>query len=1077
MTRWLSAVIALVVTVAGTAVGQAGSNPHGATIGACATCHLPDAWKPVRIANTFRHAENVFPLDGAHQSATCASCHTSLDFSKASPKCASCHTDVHRGELGVSCERCHTTRSFVDQARLTRLHEETRFPLRGAHAATPCEGCHTPTAPGQPQFTNRPTACISCHKPDYDRAKTPPHASAGFPTNCTSCHTESAWRGAPFDHNSTQFPLTGVHQTTPCTTCHADGVYKGKATACASCHQQDYSKTKAPPHAAAAFSTTCATCHTTTAWMGAPFDHNTTQFPLTGGHKATACTSCHADGVYHGRPTTCVACHQTDFGKTTTPPHAAANFATTCATCHTTTTWQGAVFDHNTTQFPLTGGHRAGACTACHADGVYHGKPTTCVSCHQTDYSRTTTPPHAAAAFATTCTTCHNTAAWLGATFNHNTTQFPLTGGHQAVACSSCHANGIYVGKPTTCVSCHQTNYTATTTPPHAAASFATTCATCHTTASWLTATFDHNTGTTFPLTGSHQAVPCASCHADGVYRGKPTTCVSCHLSEYSKTTTPPHAASGYSTDCSTCHAATTWQAATFNHNTTQFPLAGAHITVPCASCHGDGVFKGKPTTCVSCHLSDYNKTNPSHNAAGYSTNCASCHSVAAWQSATFNHNTTQFPLTGVHTTTPCSSCHADNVFKGKPTACASCHTPEYGRTTTPPHAAAGFANTCATCHTTTSWLTATFDHNTGTTFPLTGAHIAVACASCHANGVYKGKPTTCISCHQTDYNGTNNPGHAAAGYSTDCTTCHTTTTWAGAAFNHNTGTTFPLTGAHVPLTCNSCHADGVFKGKPTTCVSCHQPEYGRTASPPHVAAGFANTCATCHTTTSWLTATFNHTTATTFPLTGAHLAVACSACHGDGIYKGKLTTCVSCHQTEYANTKTPPHMAAGFANTCATCHSTTSWLTATFNHTTGTTFPLTGVHTTTPCASCHGDGVYKGKSTLCASCHTPEYNSTTNPNHKAAFFPTTCDACHTTATWLGATFDHDGKYFPIYSGAHNGRWSKCTDCHTSSTDFSVFTCTTCHTQSATNPHHTGVSGYSYQSARCYACHPKGRAG
>lgn len=928
--RWFAAFVAIVLTTTGRATAQAGSNPHGASIGACATCHLPDAWKPVRIASTFRHAENSFPLDGAHKSATCASCHASLDFTKASPTCASCHSDVHRGELGVNCERCHTTRSFLDQARLTRLHEETRFPLRGAHAATPCESCHTPTAPGQPQFTNRPTTCISCHKADYDRAATPPHASAGFPTNCTACHTETAWRGAPFDHNTTQFPLTGAHQASTCSACHADGVYKGKPTTCASCHQPDYAKTKAPPHAAAAFSTTCTTCHTTTAWMGAPFDHNTTQFPLTGGHKATACTSCHADGVYHGRPMTCVSCHQTDFSKTTTPPHAAANFATTCATCHTTTAWQGAAF-------------------------------------------------------------------------NHSTTQFPLTGGHQAVACASCHADGVYVGRSPACASCHQTNYNKTTTPPHAAASFATTCATCHTTASWLTATFNHNTATTFPLTGSHQTVACASCHGDGVYRGKPTTCVSCHQAEYNRTTTPAHAAAGYSTDCTTCHTASTWQNATFNHNTTQFPLTGAHVTVACASCHADGVFKGKPTTCVSCHQADYNKTNPSHSAAGYSTDCASCHATAAWQSATFNHNTTPFPLTGVHTTTPCSACHADNVFKGKSTACASCHTPEYTRTATPPHAAAGFATTCGTCHATTSWLTATFDHSTGTTFPLTGAHVAVACSSCHRDGVYKGKPTTCISCHQTDYNGTNNPVHAAAGYSTDCTTCHTTATWAGASFNHNT--------------------------------------------------------------------------ATTFPLTGAHLAVACSACHSDGVYKGKPTTCVSCHQSEYTKTTTPPHAAAGFATTCATCHSSTSWLTATFNHTTGTTFPLTGIHSTTPCASCHGDGVYKGKSTLCVSCHTPEYNATTNPNHKAAFFPTTCESCHTTSTWLGATFDHDAKYFPIYSGAHNGRWSRCTDCHTSSTDFSVFTCTTCHTQAATNPHHTQVSGYSYQSARCYACHPQGRAG
>ena len=923
--RWLVTTGVLMLLTVGRASAQGGSNPHGNSIGACATCHLPDGWKPVRIASTFRHAEKVFPLDGAHASAKCASCHASLDFSKASAKCASCHSDVHRGELGPDCARCHTTRSFVDQARLARVHETTRFPLRGAHAATPCESCHTPTAAGQPQFANRPTTCISCHRADYDRAKAPPHA--GLPTNCNSCHTETAWRGAPFNHNTTQFPLSGAHQATPCSACHADGVFKGKPTTCVSCHQPDYARTVSPPHGAAAFATTCATCHTTTAWLGAPFDHNTTQFPLTGGHKTANCSSCHADGRYHGRPTTCVSCHQADFDRTATPPHVAAAFSTSCTTCHTTTVWLGAAFNHSTTQFPLTGSHQALACTSCHADRVYHGKPTACATCHQADYDRTTTPPHAAAAFSTSCATCHATTRWLGTPFDHRVTQFPLTGSHQTVACASCHGDGVYHGKPTACTTCHQADY-ARATPPHQAAGFSTTCGTCHTTSTWLGAPFDHNS-TQFPLAGAHLTVACASCHADGVYRGKPTSCVSCHRTDYDRTTTPSHSAAGYSTDCTTCHSAASWQSATFNHNTTQFPLTGGHATVPCSSCHGDGVFRGKPTACVACHQATYNAT------------------------------------------------------------------------TSPPHAAAAFSTGCATCHTTTAWQGAPFNH-TATQFPLTGAHATVSCASCHGDGVYRNKPTTCVSCHQSEYARTTNPSHSAAGYSTACATCHTTSTWLGATFNHST---------------------------------------------------------------------------TQFPLTGAHLAVACTACHSDGVFKGKPTTCVSCHQAEYARTTTPPHAAAGFANTCATCHATTSWLTATFNHSTATTFPLTGVHTNTPCASCHGDGVYKGKSTACASCHTPEYNTTTNPNHKTAVFPMTCESCHTTGTWLGATFDHDPTYFPIYSGAHRNRWTKCSDCHTSSSDFKVFTCTTCHLQGPMDSKHRGKSGYVYQSSRCYSCHPRGKAG
>jgi hypothetical protein len=134
----------------------------------------------------------------------------------------------------------------------------------------------------------------------------------------------------------------------------------------------------------------------------------------------------------------------------------------------------------------------------------------------------------------------------------------------------------------------------------------------------------------------------------------------------------------------------------------------------------------------------------------------------------------------------------------------------------------------------------------------------------------------------------------------------------------------------------------------------------------------------------------------------------------------------------------------------------------------------------TTPCASCHGDGVYKGKSTDCYSCHKANYDATNNPAHTAAGFATTCATCHNTTSWAGATFDHDTPYFPIYSGTHAGRWSACTDCHPVASNYASFTCLSCHPHSdkaQTDGNHTGVSGYVYDSNHCYSCHPRGRAG
>jgi hypothetical protein len=224
----------------------------------------------------------------------------------------------------------------------------------------------------------------------------------------------------------------------------------------------------------------------------------------------------------------------------------------------------------------------------------------------------------------------------------------------------------------------------------------------------------------------------------------------------------------------------------------------------------------------------------------------------------------------------------------------------------------------------------------------------------------------------------------------------------------------------------------------------------------------------------AWPQARFNHE-GTGFPLTGAHRAVACPACHADGVYRGKSAACVSCHQGDYAGTTNPPHPAAQFPTECTGCHSTTAWTPATFDHA-ATAFPLTGAHRTALCSSCHADGVYDGKNTDCVSCHQADYNATTDPGHAAAQFPVTCASCHTTAAWSGATFDHDGPYFPIYSGAHRGKWTACSTCHTSTATYQPFTCLVCHehNQTAMDDKHQGRTGYRYDSQACYSCHPRG---
>jgi hypothetical protein len=213
--------------------------------------------------------------------------------------------------------------------------------------------------------------------------------------------------------------------------------------------------------------------------------------------------------------------------------------------------------------------------------------------------------------------------------------------------------------------------------------------------------------------------------------------------------------------------------------------------------------------------------------------------------------------------------------------------------------------------------------------------------------------------------------------------------------------------------------------------------------------------------------AAFNHD-ATQFPLTGAHKAATCQQCHGDGVYAGKSTTCASCHQTDYNNTTSPKHTLPTFVATCQSCHTTTGWSPASFNHDL-TQFPLTGAHRAATCAQCHADGVYDGKATTCVSCHQADYNSTTNPKHAPATFPNTCNTCHTTTAWSPASFTHTWFRTP-----HHGI-STCSECHTNANDYTVFACITCHTHNKTemDNQHRGRTGYTYDSAACYRCHPR----
>ena len=169
-------------------------------------------------------------------------------------------------------------------------------------------------------------------------------------------------------------------------------------------------------------------------------------------------------------------------------------------------------------------------------------------------------------------------------------------------------------------------------------------------------ATFDH-AKTRFPLVGKHAGVPCRQCHTGPSFAAAPTTCSACHAKD------DAHKGQ-FGTDCGACHKATAWLDVTFDHSKTAFPLDGQHLSVTCAQCHANGVFKGTPTTCEACH-----QAPATHVGSIFTGGCADCHTTAGWKPASLSNHT--FPIDHGGTVSDCAVCHPANYAAY---TCYGCH-------------------------------------------------------------------------------------------------------------------------------------------------------------------------------------------------------------------------------------------------------------------------------------------------------------------------------------------------------------------------------------------------------------------
>lgn len=572
-----------------TSCAKCHTDPHQGRLGSdCTSCHTTENW---RIVSRAFHKTVKFPLEGAHLSVACESCHLN-GVTKGTPtRCYDCHwirrqDDLYRTKLGIECAVCHSTTSWTggkfDHA------VQAHVPLNGSHKVLSCDSCHQSGA-----FTPGEVQCISCHQEDYNNTTAPNHRAAGYPTTCQGCHNpgDNTWHTRAINHNQI-FPLVGRHAQITCDQCHKNGVFQGTPRNCVGCHKQDYDRTTSPNHAASGFPTTCDSCHKSTDpdWNRAKFNHDNV-FPLVGTHKTLDCSACHKNGVYRGTPRDCYGCHKTAYDNTKDPNHKSSGFSTNCESCHKATdpNWN-TTFNHDSI-FPLVGTHKNIPCSACHKNGKYQGTPSTCYGCHKVDYDSTREPNHVSAGFPTTCQNCHNPSDpnWNNG-FDHNKV-FPLVGQHRTITCDACHKNGRYQGTPRTCYGCHKADYDATRSPNHVSAGFPTNCEACHQASApnW-NAKFDHNKF--FQLVGVHNTIPCEACHKNGKYQGTPTTCYGCHKPDYDATRDPNHAAAGFPTTCDNCHRASdpNWNTS-FDHNKF-FALVGQHRTLACQACHKNGKYQ-----------------------------------------------------------------------------------------------------------------------------------------------------------------------------------------------------------------------------------------------------------------------------------------------------------------------------------------------------------------------------------------------------------------------------------------------------------------------------------------------------
>ncbi|MBL8288700.1 MAG: cytochrome C [Rubrivivax sp.] len=572
------------------------------------------------------------------------------------------------------------------------------------------------------------------------------------------------------------------------------------------------------------------------------------------------------------------------------------------------------------------------------------------------------------------------------------------------------------------------------------------------------------------PLIRGHQKVEgeCSKCHVRFDRAGQDRLCLDCHkdVGQDLRTKAGMHGRLKPQT-CRSCHTdhrgadmkIAEFDRKAFDHRATDYPLAGKHASVECASCHRAGQkWREAPGDCLSCHRKD------DKHKGTLGADCASCHTEQNWKDAKVDHAKTKFPLAGKHLETRCEACHKSAVYSEAPTACIGCHRKEDKHK-------ARYGEKCDSCHNASRWGQIIFRHDVDTRYALRGKHRDARCESCHTGILYRDKVgTACIDCHRKD------DTHKGA-LGTNCAACHSETRWSEIGrFDHDK-TQFRLRGGHVKVECKSCHTTADYRAAPTECIGCHRKDDKHEGT-------LGQDCAACHTDANWKASRFDHAK-TRFALTGKHTVppLKCADCHRDQrSYRSAATECLACHQkddkhegtlgrdcaschterdwkaTRFDHGKTKFALTLGHASPplkcdachrgmksfrptpldcwschrkddkhegqlgrrCETCHAAANWKVPGFDHA-RTRYALVGAHIKVACASCHKSLRYRDAARECAGCHLKE------DKHKARF-GTACESCHNARDWRLWNYDHAKRSGYALEGKHAK--TACEACH-----------------------------------------------